>query len=380
MAMPLPEQSTFLNAVEKVYETALYDDRWSSSLDAIANIFGAVGVSFEIFESATNQPIAIELGSELCVPAAQVYMDYYGRISPRVKYNNGKPSGFVSYDHMILTESEMDRDEYYADCMAPAGLRYFLAVQVFCSASHQAVFAAQRSPSQGHVGDAEIATLKRLLPHLQQATDLRFRLTAAQIVGGQDLEGLEHLNEACLTIDKTGKALHVNSAAAEIFSRNDGVALQNSRLNFGDKLAAHWFGNALARLDSVDGEDLTERDFSVRRSSGKRPYLIAIRALPRLNEFTPYAEPAAAMVFLRDPEYYTRINSDLLKRSYGLSAAETELAAALDRGLTLHDVANERGVSITTVRTQLYALMAKLNVNRQTDLARLLTRYRQLFA
>lgn len=377
--MHMSQETTYLNAVEHVYALALNSERWSVSLDSMAELFGAVGVSFEIFEKATHKPIEIKLGSNLSLVSTEEYMDYYGRISPRVSYNIGQPTGFISCDHMILSETEMDRDEFYADCITPLGLRYFAAAQVHCSASHQAVFAAQRSPKQGHIGEAEIKTLKRLLPHLQQAMDLRFRLMATQMDNQQALDGLERLDEGCLTIDKNGKVRFANSKAIEIAAQCDGITIANDRLSFADRTTNQSYDRALHGLTPEDGLIRTIRDFSAYRPSGKRPYLIALRSLPKTNEFTPYAEPAVATVFIRDPNAYAKLNARLLKQSYNLTEAEIELATALDRGLSLRDISEERNVSITTVRSQLYALMAKLDVRRQTDLVRLLAQYRQPF-
>ena len=70
------------------------------------------------------------------------------------------------------------------------------------------------------------------------------------------------------------------------------------------------------------------------------------------------------------------LDTYLVRQSYGLTEAESDLALALDRGTTLPDIAERRGVSITTIRTQLYSLMAKLDVNHQTALVRLLRQYR----
>lgn len=84
---------------------------------------------------------------------------------------------------------------------------------------------------------------------------------------------------------------------------------------------------------------------------------------------------AVAIVFIRDPETYVLLDRNLLIDSYGLTTAEADLATMLDSGATPADIAERRGVSITTVRTQLYTLMAKLGVNRQPELARLLRQY-----
>lgn len=121
------------------------------------------------------------------------------------------------------------------------------------------------------------------------------------------------------------------------------------------------------------------RSFPAPRPSGHRPYAVAVRALPATDAFVEALFGAAALVFIRDPDRYSALDETLLEQSYGLTRAETDLAAALDTGASLTEFAQRRGVSITTVRTQLYALMAKLGVNRQTDLVRLLRQYRRPF-
>ena len=132
----------------------------------------------------------------------------------------------------------MDRDEFYADCMAPQGLRYFLAAQVLSSDSHQAVFAVHRSSKQGHVDNEEIAILERLLPHLQQAMDLKFRMAATWRKGQLGIDRLERLNEGCLVLDPAGTVLYMNSTAEEMISNGDGLRLANGRLSFADRAAS----------------------------------------------------------------------------------------------------------------------------------------------
>lgn len=375
----MSDEAVILDVVEKLYTAALNDDHWTEPLDAMADLFGAVGVSFEVFENVTRKPIVFELGTDLDVVSEADYMDYYGPLSPRVAHGVGKPSGYVSYDHLILSDAEIDRDEFYTDCIGPVGLRYFIAAQPFTTQSHSAVFAAQRSPRQGHVGEREISAMQRLVPHLQQATDLKFRLAARRFENKISLDSLEHLDEGCLIVDRAGKALHMNSLAREIVALGDGVGMIRDRLVFADKKSGDMFRRALGELHPEEGEatDLTARDFPALRREGKRPYLISIRPLPNGHVFLPHAWPAAAMVFIRDPARFARLDTPLLRQSYRLSEIEADLAAALDRGSAVSDVAREREVSITTVRSQLYSLMAKLDVRRQTDLISLLAKYRR---
>ena len=64
----------------------------------------------------------------------------------------------------------------------------------------------------------------------------------------------------------------------------------------------------------------------------------------------------------------------LARQAYRLSPTEADLLLALMRGQTPQDFADARGSRITTVRTQLSALLAKTRTQRQQDLVALVAR------
>lgn len=195
------------------------------------------------------------------------------------------------------------------------------------------------------------------------------------------------MSEAVILIDAAGTILHHNSAAADLFGSQDGITTADRRLKFSDKSATDRFGRALHELTlgstaNAANPDIATRAFVVARLGGKRPYLVALRCLPRPDPGIGRAPPgagASVIVVIRDPAEFSGVDADLLRQSYNLSPAEIDLAVALDRGAAVRDIAMQRGVAITTVRTQLYALMGKLDVNRQIELIRLLRQYRLPF-
>ena len=80
----------------------------------------------------------------------------------------------------------------------------------------------------------------------------------------------------------------------------------------------------------------------------------------------------AALLFVFDPEKTLQITSDTVKRMFGLSRAEAELAVALSCGKTLDAAAAERGISVHTTRSQLKTIFNKTGTKRQADLVSLL--------
>ena len=378
----LGRETELLNVIEKAYAAALDEDQWQMFLDASADLFGAVGTSFELFDKKSGQPLLLELSADLPRDSSPEYLEYYGKISPRVRHGLCRPQGEISYDYAILTEAEMDADEFYSDFHGVIGLRYFVAGHLLNSDSHFSAFAAQRSPQQGHVGDDEIGLMQRLLPHVQQAVDLRFRLRDADALCRSLVESLEGLAEAAILIEACSTVFYANHAADTVFATGDGVTVIDKVVHFADKAAARQFDNALGGMigNKQPVADMETRDFAARRPSGKRPYLVAMRPLPSYNQhYVSTRGTVAAIVFIRDPSAFSRLDAELLKQSYALTPAELDIALALDNGQSIREVAERRGVSVSTVRSQLYGLMNKLAVHRQSDLVRLLGQYRRPF-
>ena len=73
-----------------------------------------------------------------------------------------------------------------------------------------------------------------------------------------------------------------------------------------------------------------------------------------------------------DPETVPAVTHDLIRKLFGLTEAEAELAVALCGGKTLDDAATERGTSVHTTRSQLKSIFGKTGTKRQADLVSLL--------
>ena len=189
----------------------------------------------------------------------------------------------------------------------------------------------------------------------------------------------ERLGEGSLVIDADGAVLQANRVARRIIRERDGIGMFNNRLAFADATASTRYRHAIGSLrpGGTGRWEKAVHNFCVRRPSGKRPFLLSVQHTAVWLEHDAPWSPATAIALIRDPHRRSKLNTALLAQSYDLSPAELELAAALDGGATLREIAGGRRVSITTVRSQLYALMAKLDVNRQTDLVRLFANYRQ---
>jgi DNA-binding CsgD family transcriptional regulator len=94
---------------------------------------------------------------------------------------------------------------------------------------------------------------------------------------------------------------------------------------------------------------------------------ISFVPLPR-REYSFNFAPAALAV-IRGAGGRTGLSQDLLGALYGLTRSEAEVALAVATGKPRDLIAEERGVTVDTVRSQIKAIYQKLGVRREADLA-----------
>jgi DNA-binding CsgD family transcriptional regulator len=78
-----------------------------------------------------------------------------------------------------------------------------------------------------------------------------------------------------------------------------------------------------------------------------------------------------AAVFLIDPKLARAVSMSGVARIFALSRSESAVAVAIAEGLSTGDIADLRGTSVETVRTQVKAVLVKTGASSQLDLLRM---------
>jgi DNA-binding CsgD family transcriptional regulator len=180
------------------------------------------------------------------------------------------------------------------------------------------------------------------------------------------LRALDQLCAGVIVTDNTGLVIETNRAAEAIVQLGDGLLIREGRL-----CARRVFETArVAKLIAGATEEQTRvagGRMVIGRCDGLAPYVLAVMPL----HAAPFDDRCLAMIIIVDPAQYVPSERDLADL-FGLSPAEARVAALM-RGKSLADIASASGVQITTVRTQLRAILRKVGVRRQFDLVRILS-------
>jgi DNA-binding CsgD family transcriptional regulator len=117
--------------------------------------------------------------------------------------------------------------------------------------------------------------------------------------------------------------------------------------------AQHERGHAVVGrvvLEGGDGNERVEVAVGVQRAAGRWLPILLVRRHTSTGESEPLA--------------------DCLRQLYGLTIAESRIAALVGRGVTLDGAASRIGISPNTARTHLRRAFAKTGTRRQIELAR----------
>lgn len=172
---------------------------------------------------------------------------------------------------------------------------------------------------------------------------------------------LDALEQAVALYDPAGRQVFANAALQGFAARADGLvpgpagqvvpAEPRARIVLARALTAATAGIHVAVL--------------VPRASGAAPYVLRCRPVR--------GAPGWAMTVVADPQRRPAADAALLRRAFGLTAAEAELAAALGHGSSVAEHAAARGISVHTARCQLRAVLSKVGARRQAEVVAIVT-------
>ena len=230
---------------------------------------------------------------------------------------------------------------------------------------------ATADPSEpGGWSSANIKTLERLLPHIRQFVRVRHALARAEALGASFTDLLDNNEVGVIYLDQRGMIHQANARARDILRRRDGLMDRGGFLR--------------ARLISDDAKlaRLLARALPTSNSAASSGSMALVRS-PVLPRFALHVNPiairhmdfgarrVAVLVLVVDPGSQLRVAPGLLSATLGLTDAQSQVAAELAAGSTVHDIAVSTRRQESSVRSLIKQMHAKLGVARQADLVRM---------
>jgi len=171
-----------------------------------------------------------------------------------------------------------------------------------------------------------------------------------------------------------GRITWFNAMAEEFLSRGDGLLSRYGTISSSDRATAVTLADRIRQVTQPQSSrrSAPEQALRVARVTGS-PLMVLVASLAQQTNDGEICE-ASAMLLITDPDRRPVILGRHLVDWFGLTPAEADLAVQLANGARLEDLTTLKGVRISTLRSQLRAVLDKTGAERQADLVGLLHR------
>ncbi len=359
----------------EIVDAAAFDPQhWSLFIERLQAAIPGTKICIQVSAMDSSLPLFFSsVGwSEQSIAA---YKDYYWSVNPWQEAWLEATMSKVERSELYFSHRALEKTEFFADFLQPEGsVDGATGVKFAAHRGRQATLAIHSDIGEADRVEVQARSLiQRIVPRMRSALEAN-RITGDRPLpsGGHSL--LDGLLDAAFLVDENCRLRAANSAALALASEMNVLNISPKDIVRFRQPAAN---DAFARLVSSACSQL------LRLKDRARPDDLvldlpegsyAIAALPVARAQTGFAlalysgQIDALVVMRHRPPPASRDGATLLRRAYGLTAAEARLALALDRGGTLVEIAARLGVSYETVRAQLKAAFTKTGTRKQRDL------------
>ncbi len=352
-----------------LYESALDPSRWREAVGLCGQYAGGVDAHFLTLDKKHNIPIAsVMAGTSFSLQISDDYANHYIAIDPRQNIIRGAAVNEWLCCHHTHDQKFVARNEFYQDFFIRHGARYLMAACVDDNVYDHSVLGVVRAVGQQPFGPAEQLAARSFSGHLQRALRLQKHTQDLHTKAELGARAIDALALSMLIVDGRGVILHLNMGAERLLtSPISGLACKDGRLTAAHPVNKNRLTVLIAEATgypAVGGAMFL---------SGRETRQVFVTPLPAASVFTrDWQTPLALVLVMEAGKNLSALQ--LMGQLYDLSPAELRVASALLSGKAPEEYAQEAGVTLNTVRSQLKNLFSKTGTHRQSELVALLSK------
>jgi len=361
--------------IDAIYDAALEPARWAALLEDIRGHTHVATAQLTLMDANLGAETIASSGASPTF--ARAYEDQF--LSSSTVWCNqmaaSRPLGTVLTNNTGF-RTAFERSDFYQYWARPLGLNAVAVAKVFHeSASLGFLCCATERLINRKSGDQAEELLGRLAIHFQRALRVALRISSLSQERDDAGSALDLLKPAIFVVSRSACVTYANRAAQALLSQPDGLGSDHAGLQASTPALTRRLHELVGRAASTNPGEAVGGAMSVDRPSRKRAWQVLVTPAHRGTSWaTLTGHREAAVVLVIDPEAEEGSVSEVLQALYGLTPAETRVAAAVGRGQGVIATADELGVCQSTARTHLRQVFVKTDTRRQAELVRLVDR------
>jgi DNA-binding CsgD family transcriptional regulator/PAS domain-containing protein len=349
--------------MEDLYDGTLDSSAWDRGILSIADAVRASGAILFAFNPSTGAVLRNE-NHRVDDQAVAEYARHWTFEDLRLPYCLTMPSGQPQTE--VSLRIPLKQTAFYNEYLVPVDMPHFMPVWLHKSEERVVGLSFQGSLKRGAFEPDDVEIVRRFVPHLARAFEIRARLEAANVRAAHLAHILNATTFGVIVLDAQRKILEANAVAAALLLEESGLhcardGVIRTKGPSGDRL--------LKRMNaSVDCQSAVEALMQVPRQD-KLP--LSILVLPLAAYHTSWLSGSPTWVLLIfDPERPVAVNQQVFIKDLNLSTREAQVAALLVAGRQLDQIARRMHVTVHTVRSQLKSILHKTGCHTQAQLVR----------
>lgn len=364
-------------AVQAVYAAALDARRWPDAIAEVARLGGATAA--HLFSPTPQMLLLLRVAHNLDPAAGVEYAEHWWQhdvwIERALRLGVRLSAGTSCIGDELISHAELMRTGFGHDFAHRHGADQLIGNVLFDASTPgvapPTILSLLRDARRERFQRAEQRRLSALIPHLQRAVEIHWRLqrTGDSSPAAPAQQALDGLDDALFLLSAGGRVVQANRRAQALAAAGRNVVLRNDRIE------------RLGRRCTPPAAEAVERAL---RTGATVQLVLELddAALPlaraSVHPLAPgvplgLADAPALMLLVQLPQRPSAALLEQVGRLYGFTAAEQRVALLLLDGMTVNEVAAVLGVRPSTVKTQVSALLGKGGYARVIDLVRALT-------
>jgi DNA-binding CsgD family transcriptional regulator len=224
-----------------------------------------------------------------------------------------------------------------------------------------------RGKTQGDFQHSSRLQLDVMMPHLRRMLSIRSRLAAASRQAGIWREGFMHTPQPIIVADRALRIRLCNASADRLLAERSVLSEQHGLLWISPLLQKAGLG---AVLNHASATVSPQAGACIARDDQDRVWKVDV--LPLVSG--TLAGCAMISIECVDSQLIAEKTIPRLIAMFALTNAEAHIAVCLSNGQSVNQIAIDRRASEHTIRSQIKAIMSKLNAHRQAEVTSIVSR------